>query len=1011
MATADEYAAWIVQNASKKGTPEFDIVARAYEEAKQEEADAPAGRQLTPSVEVRVVDEQELGQIPVDPNLRAPEAINGLQPETTMAGMLGAVTRGLTPIGTGALLGARHGGLPGAAAGGAAAALAPVVGDPLVRLINRSFGTSLTEPTQLLDNLFTQMGVAVPKNDVERMTKDLSTGIGSGISVPKATANVITEYAARQAPAQAQQLTRLAENIATSGMGRGLTTTERVGGGILGGALGGLSTSQDLGDVGVAGLVGGAAGPVVKGAQTVVGSMYDNLVAPFVSPTKMAARTLFKDIGGTVGRAEEAIGELRQGMTVPTTPGFQPTVPELMAAGGSQRLESMATLAERLAGSSMKNAETVSRAMNERIGALQAQLARINQQIDRQGAMLQPGALDELTGTRDAILKSLDDERTVMENALKARAGGLPTGTQQVGEEIAARAAEMDESFKKLVNKPNYQQAFKLAGDTQIDVAPIVSAVETVMGRPLSSFAPDTAPPIIRALNRMIPRPQANIPAGSIYVPGQPLPQAPTVTATLDVLDDMRKAVNATIAQARRGTDQLAGVELNNLMGLHKAIDDAVKASPLSSQAKTAYEKALKDYRELYVPRFRTSETGKILKDTTFNETRIMPSQVVQQFTKDLDAAKQFVTTFAGDSRAYDSLRNGILGQFEEAAVDSQTKMIDPRKAAEFIKKNREVFAEFDKAGMGIRHSLEQFEQEATQAADVFKQLSDQAGPFQGKTADQVLDYALSDPSRMKFAIDKSGPQGADTLRRVISTRLNQMLTQQPGGEALTEGKVLKVVGELTDSTGNIKPAYKLALGDNLVKDFVDRAKGLASVIKTSNDPALKNPNAIAPLLRQSDFTPDQLTNLQLVVDDLQRMKKVQAAAQAGRKAEAPTGKQFVREQAEGSAARIDKINYLDKFFTLLRAVYTGASERVNPKIAAKLTNVIYNNPDEAIKMLEQEIVRLNKQAQSPLSISRKREIPRAAAAIAGQNIPAAAGAITASSMENSRKYLQEPQP
>ena len=34
MATADEYAAWIVKNQDKKGTPEFDTVAKAYQEAK-----------------------------------------------------------------------------------------------------------------------------------------------------------------------------------------------------------------------------------------------------------------------------------------------------------------------------------------------------------------------------------------------------------------------------------------------------------------------------------------------------------------------------------------------------------------------------------------------------------------------------------------------------------------------------------------------------------------------------------------------------------------------------------------------------------------------------------------------------------------------------------------------------------------------------------------------------------------------------------------------------------------
>lgn len=38
MATADQYADWIVKNQSRKGTPEFDTVAKAYEEAKATES-------------------------------------------------------------------------------------------------------------------------------------------------------------------------------------------------------------------------------------------------------------------------------------------------------------------------------------------------------------------------------------------------------------------------------------------------------------------------------------------------------------------------------------------------------------------------------------------------------------------------------------------------------------------------------------------------------------------------------------------------------------------------------------------------------------------------------------------------------------------------------------------------------------------------------------------------------------------------------------------------------------
>lgn len=48
MATADEYAAWIVANAAKRGTPEFNTVAQAFQLAKGEENTAAFQRQNAP---------------------------------------------------------------------------------------------------------------------------------------------------------------------------------------------------------------------------------------------------------------------------------------------------------------------------------------------------------------------------------------------------------------------------------------------------------------------------------------------------------------------------------------------------------------------------------------------------------------------------------------------------------------------------------------------------------------------------------------------------------------------------------------------------------------------------------------------------------------------------------------------------------------------------------------------------------------------------------------------------
>lgn len=48
MATAQEYAAWIVKNADKQGTPEFDTVAQAYQFAKSQETTAATQAQIAP---------------------------------------------------------------------------------------------------------------------------------------------------------------------------------------------------------------------------------------------------------------------------------------------------------------------------------------------------------------------------------------------------------------------------------------------------------------------------------------------------------------------------------------------------------------------------------------------------------------------------------------------------------------------------------------------------------------------------------------------------------------------------------------------------------------------------------------------------------------------------------------------------------------------------------------------------------------------------------------------------
>lgn len=175
MASAEDYAAWIVANAAKKGTPEFETVSKAYQAARSASASetapaaAPQGRQM--------LSFERGASAPASP------------PETTLAGLVGAATRGLAPLGTAMAAGAAMGGLPtagigaipGALAGGAAYGASQLIGEPIINAVNATFGTQIATPSEAWEALLTKAGVSEPKTAAERVLKAAAGGLASGV--------------------------------------------------------------------------------------------------------------------------------------------------------------------------------------------------------------------------------------------------------------------------------------------------------------------------------------------------------------------------------------------------------------------------------------------------------------------------------------------------------------------------------------------------------------------------------------------------------------------------------------------------------------------------------------------------------------------------------------------------------------------------------------------------------------------------------------------------------------
>ena len=941
--------------------------------------------------------EAPAGQIPgAAPGQVAPPAFEPPAPMTT-GGTVGGIFRGAALPLAGAAAGQRMAGTPGAVAGGAAGVLAPVVADPLISAFNRVFGTDLPSASSAFQDLLTRVGVQVPSAPGERFAQEATTGVAAGATVPAQAARIAQAVSAgtRAAPVVAP----IAEAVRVSGMGptgaggvsgrAGLGT--RVGAGATAGMIGAAPVAESPADVAVGGVAGGAMTPLAAVGGDMLratGQLAQTMLQPAATT---AGRQMFRDIGGTVGAAERAIESIRAGTQAPVTPGFRLTLPEIIVAGGGEPPGALALRAERIAGVSDDVAKDIARRMNERAGALQAQLARVNQQIDQQGAVLRKEELDRLTVARDALRDQLEREGAAAEQALRSVSQRLPAGQQEAGTPLTKRLEELAELTRREQVDPRYETAKRLGGTTpNIEVTPIIAAVEDVLGKPIHTFNPTTGPRIARILQREIPRP--DVPPGSVVDPNAPLPTQ-NVFATLRVAHDIRSAVNDEIASAyRAGND----VRASSLMEIKSAIDKAIDGAPaLSQEAKDAYREANKYYSEVFRPRFGEQQAGMMLRDTTFGRTQIMPSNVVDAFTSTTDGAKQFVRTFAGDPQAYADLRQGLLGKYRLAAVDSKTQMVDEARSAKFLQDNAEVLDILENNGLRIRGQIQNFQESARLTNEYMQGLKSRVKGFEEKSNEAFLDYITSDPARMQRVLRGADDQTREIVRNVIATRLNNMLMKTAEGVPLTEADTLRVLSTLYDSTGNLKGAYKLALGNDLANQFRERALGLRSVIAASKNPIVDRPNAIAPLLRKQDYTPEQLTNLQVVVNDIERAKRIADAAADARKAARPPGRNILAEEAEGAPFRPDKINWLSHTYTILRNTYLNLQDRMSPKVAAELSNMIYNHPEAAIKALQDEVRRAQR-------VARPAGVSRVAPAVSG---------IQAGGLSSTMQFVPEPQP
>jgi hypothetical protein len=477
---------------------------------------------------------------------------------------------------------------------------------------------------------------------------------------------------AELAPSLAKYLTPVAQSIATGGFNTGLSggvvnTGVRALGGATGGAISAGLVNPTEESVGMGAAIGAAVPALALPAAKFVVEQGRKMIDPVTAAINQA-------VGNKGG---QIVNALRSPNAV-IVPGSSPTAGQVAAPVGSTGFSGLTKDLSVMPKVSQLYADKAAQTSEAQI----AQQARVDARLQ---------------GVVDRVTKKIDDN--------------LATVTpSETGNSLRAIGEKAKFDFKNTVLRPGYENAFDLAGKGKIDLSNVLTKAEDILGRKLSTFAPETAPDTVRKLLSFQPKAPEAKPLGGGLVSSKikTAPPAPDVppSATLRELDDVRKAINADIQAAKTGTSPTNPSTLRNLMQLHKEIDDAIgKSAAIPDAAKTAYADIVKTYRTEYIPRFSEGANANLFKQTSLNELKTKPEDVITKYFNagGESEAKQFVNLFGNDPNALKIAGKGIEDLYRQKVTDAVTGLVNPTAHAKFLKDYAQPIKIMDNAGMGLQ--------------------------------------------------------------------------------------------------------------------------------------------------------------------------------------------------------------------------------------------------------------------------------------------------------------------
>jgi hypothetical protein len=439
MATADEYAAWIVKNADKKGTPEFDTVAAAYKDARQSMPSEAAPSEIPGPRTRKDLFAQELRQ------LAAPFAGFSSGAGNIMFGGQRLLGKGLE------------------AAGGVFAPDQTMSG-----LITGK------QPT----NMVQQAGAFLQEDAAQRLAQEqatvapfkrdfpMATGAGELGAEVLATAPVsagLGALVAKAAPALGQAIRTggfSTGRAVQSGASRAADLGIRAAGGaITGGATAALVNPADAETGALAGAgVAVLAPPIVKGLAKSAGFLVDAFSGKLA---QVGAGKIARDVAGDrIGAIRAALMASPADVTAAqATSGIQKDAWQALGAMTS-KTDDVSALLKRQAADDLASLQRMAEGGNatEARSAYEQSIQRLNQlTADMRAIELQ--AANQAGQTINQLAPKLEQRQASMVNALR---GGIPVGQALPGQ---ATISPITEAAQQATIAAKGKPGFLTAGD------------------------------------------------------------------------------------------------------------------------------------------------------------------------------------------------------------------------------------------------------------------------------------------------------------------------------------------------------------------------------------------------------------------------------------------------------------------------------------------------------------------------------------------------------------------